>query len=55
MTRGIGINFQCLLQFMKGMPTLAVGYIKPEVQVWIQSENGILGMGPYPTEDKIDV
>lgn len=37
-----------------GMPTLAPSYLKPETKVWIQSENGILGMGPYPTEDQVD-
>ncbi|KAL8278120.1 hypothetical protein RQP46_009444 [Phenoliferia psychrophenolica] len=37
-----------------GMPTLAVSYLKPDVKVWLQSENGLLGMGPYPTEDKVD-
>ncbi|KAL2430670.1 Succinyl-CoA:3-ketoacid coenzyme A transferase 1, mitochondrial [Exophiala dermatitidis] len=37
-----------------GMPTLAPSFLPPEVRVWIQSENGILGMGPYPTEDEID-
>ena len=37
-----------------GMPTLAPSYLDPETKVWIQSENGLLGMGPYPTEDEID-
>jgi len=37
-----------------GIPTLAPSFIDPETQVWIQSENGILGMGPYPTEDTVD-
>ena len=37
-----------------GMPTLAPSYLKPETKVWIQSENGLLGMGPYPTEDQVD-
>ena len=37
-----------------GIPTLAPSFIDPETQVWIQSENGILGMGSYPTEDTID-
>lgn len=37
-----------------GMPTLAPSYLPKGRQVWIQSENGIMGMGPYPTEDEID-
>ena len=38
-----------------GMPTLAPSYLPEDVKVWIQSENGILGMGAYPTEDEVDV
>lgn len=37
-----------------GMPTLAPSFLSPDVKVWIQSENGLLGMGPYPTEDEVD-
>ena len=37
-----------------GMPTLVTEFLEPGVRVWLQSENGILGMGPYPTEDKLD-
>jgi 3-oxoacid CoA-transferase len=37
-----------------GMPTLAPSFLPPEAKVWIQSENGILGMGPYPTEEQVD-
>jgi 3-oxoacid CoA-transferase len=37
-----------------GMPTLVPEYLKPGIQVWLQSENGILGMGPYPTEEQLD-
>lgn len=31
-----------------GIPTLAPSYLPPQTKVWIQSENGIVGMGPYP-------
>jgi 3-oxoacid CoA-transferase len=37
-----------------GMPTLSVDYLEPGIQVWLQSENGILGMGPYPTPNQVD-
>lgn len=37
-----------------GMPTLAPSFLPPDSKVWIQSENGILGMGPYPTEEELD-
>ncbi|KAI5253405.1 succinyl-CoA:3-ketoacid-coenzyme A transferase-like protein [Aureobasidium subglaciale] len=37
-----------------GMPTLAPSFLDPEVKVWIQSENGLLGLGPYPTEAEVD-
>ncbi|KAL4891383.1 hypothetical protein BDV59DRAFT_68956 [Aspergillus ambiguus] len=37
-----------------GIPTLAPSFLPEEVKVWVQSENGILGMGPYPTEDEVD-
>src|SRR5436190_1434845 len=37
-----------------GLPTLAPSFLPPEAKVWIQSENGILGMGPYPTEEEVD-
>ncbi|KAH7058667.1 succinyl-CoA:3-ketoacid-coenzyme A transferas-like protein [Macrophomina phaseolina] len=37
-----------------GIPTLAPSFLDPETKVWIQSENGLLGMGPYPTEDEVD-
>lgn len=37
-----------------GIPTLAPSFLNPETKVWIQSENGLLGMGPYPTEETID-
>jgi len=34
-----------------GIPTLATNYFDPNIKVTFHSENGILGMGPYPTED----
>ena len=37
-----------------GIPTLVSNYIPKGVEVTLQSENGMLGMGPFPTEDAID-
>ena len=37
-----------------GLPTLVPNYVAPDVTVILQSENGILGMGPYPYEDEVD-
>jgi 3-oxoacid CoA-transferase subunit B len=37
-----------------GIPTLVANYLPPDVDVTLQSENGMLGMGPFPTEDEID-
>ena len=37
-----------------GIPTLVANYIPTGVQVTLQSENGMLGMGPFPYEDEID-
>jgi len=37
-----------------GIPVLAANYLEPGVNVWLQSENGILGMGRYPTKEELD-
>jgi len=37
-----------------GMPTLVPEHLPLDVKVWLQSENGIMGMGPYPTEKQLD-
>ena len=37
-----------------GLPTLVANYIPEGIDVWLQSENGLLGIGPFPTEDDVD-
>jgi 3-oxoacid CoA-transferase subunit B len=37
-----------------GIPTLVANYIPPGISIMIQSENGMLGMGPYPDEEELD-
>ena len=37
-----------------GMPTLVANHVPTGIEVWLQSENGLLGIGPFPTEDEVD-
>ena len=37
-----------------GIPTLVANHVSPDIEVWLQSENGMLGIGPFPTEDRVD-
>ncbi|MDO5667802.1 MAG: 3-oxoacid CoA-transferase subunit B [Alcaligenaceae bacterium] len=37
-----------------GIPTLVSNYVPDDITVWLQSENGLLGIGPFPTEDEVD-
>jgi 3-oxoacid CoA-transferase subunit B len=37
-----------------GLPTLVANYVNPQIEVWLQSENGMLGIGPFPTADQVD-
>ena len=37
-----------------GIPTLVANYIPADLRVTLQSENGLLGIGPYPAEDELD-
>jgi len=37
-----------------GLPTLVANFIPDGMDVWLQSENGLLGIGPFPTEDEVD-
>ncbi len=37
-----------------GLPTLVANYIPENINVWLQSENGLLGIGEFPTEETVD-
>jgi 3-oxoacid CoA-transferase subunit B len=37
-----------------GLPTQVANHVPPDIEVWLQSENGMLGIGPFPTADEID-
>ncbi len=37
-----------------GLPTLVANHTPNDIEVWLQSENGMLGIGPFPTEDQVD-
>lgn len=37
-----------------GIPTLVANHVPPGIEVWLQSENGMLGIGPFPMEGEVD-
>ncbi|XLZ71149.1 CoA transferase subunit B [Massilia sp. SR12] len=37
-----------------GLPTLVANYVPQDIEVFLQSENGLLGIGPFPTEAEVD-
>ena len=37
-----------------GLPTLVANYVPKDIEVFLQSENGLLGIGPFPTEAEVD-
>jgi 3-oxoacid CoA-transferase subunit B len=37
-----------------GIPTLVANFVSKDIEVWLQSENGMLGIGAFPTEDQVD-
>jgi len=37
-----------------GIPTLVANHVPKDIEVWLQSENGMLGIGPFPTEDEVN-
>ena len=37
-----------------GLPTLVANFVDPKIEVWLQSENGMLGIGPFPDDSEVD-
>jgi 3-oxoacid CoA-transferase subunit B len=37
-----------------GLPTLVANFVPKDIEVWLQSENGMLGIGPFPDESEVD-
>jgi 3-oxoacid CoA-transferase subunit B len=37
-----------------GLPTLVANFVSPDIEVWLQSENGMLGIGAFPDENEVD-
>jgi 3-oxoacid CoA-transferase subunit B len=37
-----------------GLPTMVANFVDPAIEVWLQSENGMLGIGPFPDENEVD-
>ncbi|MBK7685587.1 MAG: CoA transferase subunit B [Rhodocyclaceae bacterium] len=37
-----------------GIPTLVANHVPADIEVWLQSENGMLGIGPFPFDDEVD-
>jgi 3-oxoacid CoA-transferase subunit B len=37
-----------------GLPTMVANHVPSGIEVWLQSENGLLGIGPFPTDDEVD-
>ncbi len=37
-----------------GIPTLVANFVSPDIEVWLQSENGMMGIGPFPTDAEVD-
>ena len=37
-----------------GLPSLVANFVAPDIEVWLQSENGMLGIGPFPDDSEVD-